>query len=58
MDKEIKEILKEVNELLSEQGHFKLIDLEGVRKLNSKIEKLLKDGNMVFLSYLINHCGC
>ena len=42
MDKEIKEILKEVNELLSEQGHFKLIDLERVRNLNSKIEKLLK----------------
>ena len=42
MEKEIKEILKEVSELLSEQGHFKLIDLERVRKLNSKIEKLLK----------------
>ncbi len=41
MDKEIKEILKEVSELLSEQGHFKLIDLERVRKLNSKIEEYL-----------------
>ena len=42
MNKEIKEILKEVNELLSEQGHFKLIDLERVRNLNSKIEELLR----------------
>ena len=42
MEKEIKEILKEVSELLSEQGHFKLIDLERVRKLNSKIEELLR----------------
>ena len=42
MDKEIKEILKEVSELLSEQGHFKLIDLERVRKLNSKIGELLR----------------
>ena len=41
MDKEIKEILKEVNELLSKQGHFKLIDLERVRNLNSKIENCL-----------------
>ena len=42
MNKEIKEILKEVNEFLSEQGHFKLIDLERVRNLNSKIEELLR----------------
>jgi|TARA_R100000655_G_C2970282_1_gene190257 hypothetical protein len=41
MDKEIKEILKEVSELLSEQGHFKLIDLERVKELNSKIKELL-----------------
>jgi len=41
MDKEIKEILKEVSQLLSEQGHFKLIDLERVKQLNSKIKELL-----------------
>ncbi len=41
MDKEIKEILKEVNELLSEQGHFKLIDLERFNEFKSKIKELL-----------------
>ena len=33
-NQEIKEILKEVSELLSEQGHFKLIDLERVKEYN------------------------
>ena len=41
MKEQIKKILKEVSELLSEQGHFKLIDLERVKELNSKIKELL-----------------
>ena len=41
MDQEIKELLKEVSDLLSEQGHFKLIDLKRVEKINSKIKKLV-----------------
>ena len=41
MDQEIKELLKEVSDLLSEQGHFKLIDLKRVDEINSKIKELL-----------------
>ncbi len=41
MDQEIKELLKEVSDLLSEQGHFKLIDLKRVEEINSKIKELL-----------------
>ena len=41
MDQEIKELLKEVSDLLSVKGHFKLIDLKRVEKINSKIKELL-----------------
>ena len=41
MDQEIKELLKEVSDLLSEQGHFKLIDLKRVEDINSKIKELV-----------------
>jgi hypothetical protein len=41
MDQEIKELLKEVSDLLSEQGHFKLIDLKRVEEINSKIKELV-----------------
>ena len=41
MDQEIRELLKEISSLLSEQGHFKLIDLKRVEEINSKIKELL-----------------
>ncbi len=41
MDQEIRELLKEVSDLLSEQGHFKLIDLKRVEEINSKIKELV-----------------
>ena len=41
MDQEIKELLEEVSKLLSEQGSFKMMDLERVNKVNDKIKELL-----------------
>ena len=41
MDQEIKELLKEVSDLLSEQGHFKLTDLKKVDELTTKIKELV-----------------
>ena len=41
MDQEIRELLEEISNLLSKQGHFKLIDLKRVEEINSKIKELL-----------------
>tara|TARA_B100001123_G_C15307038_1_gene1023012 strand:- start:1279 stop:1407 length:129 start_codon:yes stop_codon:yes gene_type:complete len=41
MNQEIKELLEEVSKLLSEQGSFKMMDLERVNKVNDKIKELL-----------------
>ena len=41
MDQEIRELLEEISNLLSDQGDFKLIDLKRVEKINSKIKELL-----------------
>ena len=35
-------LLERISRLLSEQGHFKLIDLKRVEDINSKVKKLLK----------------
>ena len=40
MDQEIKELLKEVSDLLSEQGHFKLIDLKRVEDKLTKSQRI------------------
>ena len=42
MDQEIKELLEEVSKLLSEQGSFKMMDLERVNKVNYKIKELIQ----------------
>ncbi len=42
MDQEIKELLEEVSKLLSEQGSFKMMDLERVNKVNDKIKELIQ----------------
>ena len=42
MDQEIKELLEEVSKLLSEQGSFKMMDLERVNKFNDKIKELIQ----------------
>ena len=42
MDQEIKELLEEVSKLLSEQGSFKMMDLERVTKVNDKIKELIQ----------------
>lgn len=42
MNQEIKELLEEVSKLLSEQGSFKMMDLERVNKVNDKIKELIQ----------------
>tara|TARA_R110002020_G_scaffold421060_1_gene630167 strand:- start:641 stop:766 length:126 start_codon:yes stop_codon:yes gene_type:complete len=41
MDQEIKELLEEVSKLLSEQGSFKMMDLEKVKKIYDKIQEVI-----------------
>ena len=41
MDQEIKELLEEVSKLLSEQGRFKMMDLEKVKKIYDKIQEVI-----------------
>ena len=42
MDQYINELLEEVSKLLSEQGSFKMMDLERVNKVNDKIKELIQ----------------
>tara|TARA_R100000656_G_scaffold123746_1_gene100660 strand:- start:1296 stop:1421 length:126 start_codon:yes stop_codon:yes gene_type:complete len=41
MNQEIKELLEEVSKLLSEQGSFKMMDLEKVKKIYDKIQEVI-----------------
>ena len=41
MSQEIKELLEEISKLLSEQGSFKMMDLEKVKKIYDKIQEVI-----------------